>query len=113
MHENNLDDLPEAEVAEGRKGISVVWLLPLVAVLIGAWLVYKTFSETGPTITIQFDTAARANVFVGIFVHEFRGRCTTRCTPVSPTNMWCASSVSMKRVVRDNGSKPLSAKASN
>ncbi len=57
MHDNNFDDLPEAEVAEGRKGISVVWLLPLVAVLIGAWLVYKTFSETGPTITIQFNTA--------------------------------------------------------
>ena len=29
-----------------------------------------------------------------------------RCTPVSPTNMWCASSVSMKRQVRDSGSKP-------
>ena len=57
MTDNKFDDLPEAEVAEGRKGLSVVWLLPLVAVLIGAWLVYKTFSETGPTITIQFNTA--------------------------------------------------------
>ena len=27
-------------------------------------------------------------------------RCTTRITPVSPTNIWCASSVSMKRQVR-------------
>src|SRR5215472_11385635 len=33
-------------------------------------------------------------------------RCTTRVMPVSPTNMWCASSVSMKRQVRDSGSKP-------
>ena len=33
-------------------------------------------------------------------------RCTTRLMPVSPTNMWCASSVSMKRQVRDSGSKP-------
>jgi hypothetical protein len=33
--------------------------------------------------------------------------------PVSPTNMWCASSVSMKRVVRASGSKPLSASASS
>ena len=31
-----------------------------------------------------------------------------RATPVSPTNMWCASSVSMKRVVRDSGSSELS-----
>ena len=28
--------------------------------------------------------------------------------PVSPTNMWCASSVSMNRVVRDSGSSALS-----
>ncbi len=40
-------------------------------------------------------------------------RRTTRITPVSPTNMWWASSVSMKRVVRLSGSKALSARASN
>ncbi len=32
-----------------------------------------------------------------------------RLTPISPTNMWCASSVSMKRQERDSGSKPDSA----
>ena len=35
-------------------------------------------------------------------------RSTMRCTPVVPTNMWCASSFSMKVQVRANGSKPLS-----
>lgn len=49
--------LPEAELEEGKKGISIVWLLPLVAVLIGGWLVYKTLQETGPTIVISFNTA--------------------------------------------------------
>jgi paraquat-inducible protein B len=34
-----------------------VWIVPLVALLIGAWLVYKTFSEKGPTITISFKSA--------------------------------------------------------
>ena len=38
-------------------------------------------------------------------------RWTMRSTPVSPTNMWWASSVSMKRVVRESGSNPLSARA--
>src|SRR3982751_6914864 len=37
-------------------------------------------------------------------------RFTTRLMPVSPTNMWCASSVSMKRQVRESGSNALSAK---
>ncbi len=35
-------------------------------------------------------------------------RCTIRCTPVVPTNMWCASSRSMNSQVRASGSKPLS-----
>ncbi len=49
--------LPEADVSSGRRGPSMVWLVPLVAVIVGAWLVYKTLSEQGPTITILFETA--------------------------------------------------------
>ena len=40
-------------------------------------------------------------------------RWMVRPTPVSPTNMWCASSVSMKRQVRDSGSKPDCARLSS
>ena len=32
-------------------------------------------------------------------------RSTVRCTPVVPTNMWCASSLSMNSQVRASGSK--------
>jgi paraquat-inducible protein B len=34
-----------------------VWIVPIVALLIGAWLVYKAISEKGPTITITFASA--------------------------------------------------------
>jgi paraquat-inducible protein B len=34
----------------------VVWLIPLVALLIGAWLTFKAYRETGPTITIFFQS---------------------------------------------------------
>ena len=37
---------------------SLVWLIPLVAAAIGAWLAYKTYSERGPDITISFETAS-------------------------------------------------------
>jgi paraquat-inducible protein B len=37
--------------------ISAVWAIPLVAVLIGAFLVYQTLSERGPTVTISFEAA--------------------------------------------------------
>jgi paraquat-inducible protein B len=58
--ENNLEpdlsDLPQADV-QSKKQISIVWLIPIVAVLIGGWLAYKGLSEKGPTITITFESA--------------------------------------------------------
>ncbi|MGB7066140.1 MAG: MlaD family protein, partial [Syntrophobacteria bacterium] len=35
----------------------IVWVVPLVALLIGGWLAFKALSEKGPTITITFKTA--------------------------------------------------------
>jgi paraquat-inducible protein B len=49
------DALP-AEVRR-KRGISLVWLIPLVALAIGGFLAWKAYSERGPTITITFDTA--------------------------------------------------------
>jgi paraquat-inducible protein B len=50
------NDIPEA-VVKPRKGISVVWIIPIVAALIGAWVAYKSYSEIGPTILITFEDA--------------------------------------------------------
>lgn len=52
-----LQALPQAEVAV-RSGPSLVWLIPLVALAIGGWLAFKAYSEKGPTIHIEFKTAA-------------------------------------------------------
>ncbi len=40
-----------------RRRVSVIWIIPLVAVAIGAWLAWDTWSREGPTITVTFDTA--------------------------------------------------------
>ena len=50
-------EMPEAVVSTRRHQISIVWFVPLVALLIGGWLVYKTVSEKGPTISISFKSA--------------------------------------------------------
>ncbi len=50
------DDIPEA-VVKPRRGISIVWIIPIVAALIGAWVAYKSYSEIGPTIFITFKDA--------------------------------------------------------
>jgi paraquat-inducible protein B len=59
-NENTIEDqLSEIKNVEMKdpKGISMVWLLPIVAALIAGWLGYKAYSEIGPTITISFKEA--------------------------------------------------------
>lgn len=51
-------EFPPEAIAVRRSSVSLVWLIPLVALVIGAWLAFKTFSEQGPRIQIQFKTAA-------------------------------------------------------
>lgn len=48
-----------AAPAQVRKkgGISLVWIVPIVALLVGGWLVFKAMSEKGPVVTITFSTA--------------------------------------------------------
>src|SRR5262245_21914747 len=50
------DRAPQAAIRK-RRGLSVVWLVPLVAGGIAIWLAVVTLREQGPTITISFDTA--------------------------------------------------------
>ena len=56
---SDLNNVPEAEVRSRKRhfSFSIVWLVPLVAVLIGGWLVFKALSEKGPEITITFKSA--------------------------------------------------------
>ena len=56
LQDKSLDNLPESNIRP-RSKFSIIWLVPLVAVLIGAWIGYKAWSETGPSITITFKTA--------------------------------------------------------
>jgi paraquat-inducible protein B len=50
----DIDELPEI-VVQKKGGFSIVWIIPIVAALVGGWLAYKTISEKGPTITITFE----------------------------------------------------------
>ena len=51
------EELPEVTVRK-KRGISIVWIIPVVAALIGGWLTYKTISEKGPTVTMTFEDGA-------------------------------------------------------
>ncbi len=53
----DVEALPEI-VVQKKGGFSIVWIIPIVAALVGGWLAYKTISEKGPTITITFENGA-------------------------------------------------------
>jgi paraquat-inducible protein B len=58
VDELDLTDIPTA-IPDRRRGWSVqfIWIVPIVAALIGGWLVVKGILKRGPTITITFKTA--------------------------------------------------------
>lgn len=47
---------PVAEVRSGG-GFSIIWIVPIIALLIGGGLAYKAYQEKGQTITIVFPNA--------------------------------------------------------
>lgn len=48
--------LVRASIHRSRR-VSIIWVVPLVAIAIGAWLAWDTLSKEGPTITVSFDSA--------------------------------------------------------
>ncbi len=44
-------------VVHERGGPSLVWLIPILTALIGAWLIVHTLTDRGPLVTITFRTA--------------------------------------------------------
>src|SRR6266481_5816904 len=54
---NIAEQRPLSQAATRRsRRLSIIWIVPLVAVAIGAWLAWDTLSKEGPTIKISFDS---------------------------------------------------------
>lgn len=49
-------NIPSPEM-KPRRGVSPIWILPVVALLIASWLVYKSVVDAGIKVTIRFDNA--------------------------------------------------------
>ena len=56
-HEPDPLEFSEPVILAKERRFSFVWLVPIIAALIGGWLIYKTLSEKGPEVTIIFKTA--------------------------------------------------------
>jgi paraquat-inducible protein B len=57
MSDSIREPVPISATTRRSRRVSAIWLIPLIAVAIGAWLAWDTLSKEGPTITISFETA--------------------------------------------------------
>jgi paraquat-inducible protein B len=72
--------MPQKPALKKRHGISFIWILPLVAALIGAGLIFKSIIEAGIPIEIVFDSAE--GIEAGKTRLMYRGLEVTRVTSV-------------------------------
>jgi paraquat-inducible protein B len=56
--DEHLAQLPEAQPAEQRRHRpALIWLIPLIAALLGGWIALQSWLAKGPTISVAFRTA--------------------------------------------------------
>ncbi|GAB2798189.1 intermembrane transport protein PqiB [Halomonas shantousis] len=52
-----MNDTPRRAIRQRQSRLSPIWIVPLVAVLIGLWMVYDSYSRRGPVITLTMQNA--------------------------------------------------------
>ena len=58
MAENTLPSLPDATaVTRPRRQLSAVWIIPIIAALMGGWIAVQKLLAEGPRIEITFSSA--------------------------------------------------------
>ncbi len=50
-------DLTQAKKKPRRRGLSSIWIVPIIAIAIGGWMVYYNISTTGPRVILEMNSA--------------------------------------------------------
>ncbi|WP_286234021.1 PqiB family protein [Thalassotalea sediminis] len=68
---SNKEHRPLDAIISPKEGVSAVWLVPVIALLFGAWLLIKAVYERGVYITVQFNNAS--GIVVGKTEVRYKG----------------------------------------
>ena len=49
-----MTEVPLPILQRGRWRLSIIWVIPAVAALVGSWMAFKSLAERGPTVTLIF-----------------------------------------------------------
>ena len=52
------ENIPDAQLKPKGRGISAVWVIPIIAALIGGWLVFKNITTEEVVVEVTFENAA-------------------------------------------------------
>jgi paraquat-inducible protein B len=95
MSERESDRSTPADVAEAvvetRSGPSLIWLIPLVAVLVGGFVAWRAIYERGPAIAIRFADAEGLEAGKTKIKYKDRSRSpwsSSRSRPGAATRTW-------------------------
>ena len=99
--------LPAATVRKRRWRFPVVWVVPLIAAIVAATLVYNRLQEFGPTITIKFRDGS--GVKAGQTEIRYRGVPVGQVTTIelTPDHEHVVVTARLERIVRDQTPAPL------
>ncbi len=53
-----INDIPEVQIKNRQFSISAIWIIPLVAALIGGWLVFKSAIKDNVFVEVSFESAS-------------------------------------------------------
>jgi len=91
----------ETPVVKTKKGLSPIWILPLLALCLGGWLLFKDFQDSGFMITVQIHDATgltpdKTKVF-------FRGLPigTVKSFSVNPDLQWIDANIEMVKEAKE------------
>jgi len=91
----------DSPVVKTKKGLSPIWILPLLALCLGGWLLYKDYQESGFMVSVQIKDATgltpnKTKVFYkGLPIGTLKG------FTVDPNLQWINANIEMVKEARE------------
>lgn len=91
----------ETPVVKTKKGLSPIWILPLLALCLGGWLLYKDYQQSGFMVTVQINDATgltpdKTKIFYkGLPIGTLKG------FSINPDLQWINANIEMVKEARE------------
>ncbi len=88
----------ETPVIKKKKGISPIWILPIIALMIGGWLLYESYKNAGVDIVVHFPDAEGISIGKSEVIYKGISIGVVRDITVDPTVDSVSLQIEIKKV---------------